>query len=463
MITEWQMKLVLEKAQATGGDFAELFFEDRDELNIKFADQTALGVTSIRIFGAGLHLLAGSQRIYVYSNNTSFEALMALAAKAAGLLGLQPPEAPAAAASFHQIPATNPNAAAILPSTVDHTAKLRLLEETDRAARGTGISLARLVADYFDTDQRIVVANSEGLLNGERRVTSRIRLQVTLSDGARSFFTWEDFTRPKGFEAFSNGSSYVEFAQDAVRRAQVMMNAGSVSPCTVPVVLDAGSCGTLWHECCGHTLEASAIASRQSSFVDKIGEKIATEKVTLVDDGTLSGLYGSSGIDDEGHPRQCNTLIENGVLQSYLCDRFHGRLIGMASNGCGRRQNYTFAPTSRMSNTFLAAGSDDDDEMIRSLPEGLFVRRIGGGTGGLQFSLEVKEGFWIKNGQIDRPVKGLMLTGNGIDVMNKIDRVGKTLVHEDNGGFCGADSGLIPTTSSQPRVRISQMTIGGEG
>lgn len=158
---------------------------------------------------------------------------------------------------------------------------------------------------------------------------------------------------------------------------------------------------------------------------------------------------------------QRNILIENGVLKSYMCDRYYGKLLGMESTGSGRRQNYTYAPVSRMTNTCLAEGSDDEDEIVRSVDNGLYVESIGGGFGGMQFSLEVKEGFWIKNGQIDRDhqVKNIMLTGNGIDVIKRIDRVGKKMKYE-KGGFCGASSGLIPTTTPQPMVRISHMAIG---
>jgi len=463
MINEKEMRLVLERALASGGDFAELFFEDRNETNIKYTGGAVQGINSIYLYGAGLYLLSGSQYVYVYSNNTSFASLMKLADKAAELIEIQIKAAVQIPGALSYKPAVNPNSVLIYPSTVENHSKIKLLEEVDKAARGTGIRVPRLAADYFETDQNVVIANSEGLLTGERRVTSRVRLQVTVEDGGSSFFNWEDYTRPQGFEAFREQNALAEFARDMVLRTRETMNAGTVPSCTVPVVLEAGSCGTLWHESCGHSLEASAIAARSSAFVDKLGQKVASDKVTLLDDGTIPGLYGSSAIDDEGHPRQSNILIENGILKQYMCDRYHGRLIGMNSNGCGRRQNYTYAPTSRMSNTFLAAGDDDDDEMIRSIPEGLYVRRIGGGTGGMQFSLEVKEGFWIKNGQIDRQVSGLMLTGSGIDVIKKIDRVGRTLVHEKNGGFCGAASGLIPTTTSQPRVRISEMAIGGEG
>jgi TldD protein len=340
---------------------------------------------------------------------------------------------------------------------------MRLLEEAGKAARSCGVNVPRLAADWFDTDQIVTIANTEGLLTGERRVTSRIRLQITVEAGGKSHFNWEDFTRPTGFESFHDMGEIAEFAKGAVTSTRNALLADTARPCVAPVVLEAGSCGTLWHECCGHTLEASAIAAGASAFVGKLGMKVASGKVTLVDDGTIPGLYGTSAIDDEGRLRQRNVLIENGILKSYLCDRYHGRLIGQESNSCGRRQNYAYAPTSRMSNTFLMAGTDDDDEMVRSVPYGLYVKRIGGGSGGMQFSLEVKEGYIIKNGQIDRQVSGLMLTGNGIDAMGRIDRVGSNLVHEKNGGFCGAASGLVPTTTSQPRVRISEMAIGGEG
>ena len=294
----------------------------------------------------------------------------------------------------------------------------------------------------------------------DRRVTTRLRLQAAVSDGKTSFFNWEDLTRPQGFEAYRNEADHIGFAEDMVRRTRAMMDGRSVPACTVPVVLEAGGCGTLWHESCGHSLEAAAIAAGSSAFIGKLGQKVASDRVTLVDDGTMPGLYGSSAVDDEGHPRQRNVLIENGILKNYMCDRLHGRMLNLPSNGCGRRQNYTYAPTSRMSNTYLAAGRDDNEEMITSVSEGLYVKSIGGGTGGMQFSLEVKEGWWIENGRLTYPVKGLMLTGNGLEVIGRIDRVGTALEY-DNGGFCGAASGLIPTTTFQPRVRIAEMSIGG--
>lgn len=461
MISKQQAVLILEQSLSSGAEFAELFFENTHELNIHYADQKVQGVTDIQICGAGLHVINGEKSVYVHTNDTSFSSLMRQADRAAELIG-QNGEKPGASLILHDRPVLNPNTVLIHPSTVSHQDKIRLLVAADKSARGTGISLSDLTIDYYDTDQEVRIANSEGLFTGEERVRVRMRIQVTLSDNGRPFYNWEELARPKGFEAFRTEGVVESFARHAVCQTRRMMLAVPAPPRTVPVVLEAGSCGTLWHESCGHALEASSVFSRRSAFTDQIGSLVASEKVTLLDDGSIPGLYGSSAIDDEGVLRRKNVLIENGFLRQYLCDRYHGRLIGFDTNGCGRRQNYTYAPTSRMSNTYLAPGQDDEDEMISSIPEGLYVRRIGGGTGGTQFSLEVKEGWWIKNGKLDYPVKGLTLTGNALSVIKKIDKVGSHLVFEDSGSFCGAESGLIPVTSSQPRVRITEMTLGGE-
>lgn len=460
MIGEQEARKVLETALKGGAEFAELFFEDREESNIKCIREEIQGAKTMRIYGAGLYMISGVSSIYVYSNDCSFRGLMGLAQRAAELMAVKEKKQAAVPERFQGPMRENPNPVAEFPSAVEGRRKIRVLKETAKAALSAGPEILSLNTDYFDTDQRIWVINSEGLSARDRRVTTRLRLQTVVSDGIRSFSNWEDYTHPTGFEAYRDEQAYTAFARDTILRSRNMMDGASVAPCRVPVVLEAGSCGTLWHESCGHSLEACAIAAKSSAFAGKLGQQVASKKVTLIDDGSMPGLYGSSVIDDEGHLRQKNVLIEQGILKTYLCDRLHGAMIGLPSNGCGRRQNYTYAPTSRMSNTYLAAGEDDEEEMIRSVPEGLYVRSIGGGTGGMQFSLEVKEGWWIKNGELAYPVKGLMLTGNGLDVIKKIDRVGKKLEY-DGGGFCGAGSGLIPTTTFQPRVRIAEMAIGG--
>jgi TldD protein len=452
---------VLQTALSGGGDFAELFFENKDELNIKCSQQVLKGITTVHIFGAGIYLLSGTQSIYVYTNNLSFSGLMDAAQKASELLHTdkQPVHNQIV---FSMQTVKNPNTVIQYPRTIPHQEKVRVIRETDAAARSAGHSIRQLNVDYFDTDQRILVVNSEGLYAEDRRVTSRLRLQATVEDGTNSHYEWGDFPRPYGFEAFRVKDDYISFAKEFINDIADNMNAVSAPSCVVPVVFEAGSCGTLWHEACGHPLESGAIATNNSDFVGKLGQKVASSKVTVIDDGSIPGLYGTAGIDDEGHPTQKNVLIENGILKGYLCDRLGGRKLNMPSTGSGRRQGYMFAPAARMTNTYLAAGTDDDDEMISSIDEGLFVKRIGGGNSGREFSVSVAEGYWIKDGKLAHRVKGLTLNARGIDLIKRVDRVGKN-IETEGGGFCGSVSGLVTTTSFQPRMRVSSMTVGGEG
>ncbi|HEY8420329.1 MAG TPA: TldD/PmbA family protein [Thermoclostridium sp.] len=461
MITVGEMEKVLQTALSGGGDFAELFFEDKDELNIKCSQQILKGITSVHIFGAGIYVLSGTRSVYVYTNNLSFNGLMDAAKRAAELLNVCGKQEKQRIV-FSMQPVKNPNSVVQYPGTVPHSEKIKVIRETDLAARSTGVSIRQLNVDYFDTDQRVLIVNSEGLYTEDRRVTSRIRIQATVENRNNSHYEWTDFPRPYGFEAFKVKDDYISFAQDFIRDIADSMNAVSAPSCVVPVVLEAGSCGVIWHEACGHPLEATAIAANNSDFAGKLGQQVASPKVTVIDDGSVPGLYGSAGIDDEGHPTQKNVLIENGVLKGYLCDRLGGRKLNMPSTGSGRRQGYMYPPAARMSNTYLAPGTDDEDEMISSIDEGLFVKRLGGGNSGREFSVSVSEGYWIKNGKIDHRVKGLMLNARGIDLIKLVDRVGSRIKTE-GGGFCGSVSGLVTTTSFQPRIRISSMTVGGEG
>ncbi len=455
-MTQQEMERILESAVCGGAEFAELFLEDREETHIGCRDGVLQGMKSLRIYGAGLALIAQGRRVYLHTNRVDEESLIRLAGRGNEMLKAEKKKRRPISCIRQE--RHNPNAVVMVPSEIAGHKKTEVLIRADGALRGAGVGLSYRNLTYFDTDQRVTVANSEGLLASDRRVTSRIRFQYTIQEGELCRGAWQDYTRPAGFEAFASGE-YEDVIREGVQAAKRAMHGKSVKPCTVPVVLAAGGCGTLWHESCGHSLEANAIAGGGSAFAGKLGELVANPKVTLIDDATLPGYYGSNGMDDEGHRTQRNVLIENGVLKGYLCDRYYGSLIGMESCGCGRRQNYTYAPAARMSNTFLAPGTDREEDIIASVEEGLFVKSIGGGTGGAQFTLNVSEGYWIEKGKITVPVSGVMLTGSGIDVIKRVDMVGDRLEGE-GGSFCGAGSGLVPTTAFQPMVRISQMSIG---
>ena len=228
------------------------------------------------------------------------------------------------------------------------------------------------------------------------------------------------------------------------------------------VAIDNGFGGVIFHEACGHSLEATAVAFGKSEFCGKLGQKIASDKVTAIDDGTMPNEWGSSNVDDEGTPTTRLVLIENGVLKNYMVDRLNGRRMGMAPTGSGRRQDYTFAPTSRMRNTYIAPGDDEDDEIISSCGDGLYAKSMGGGsvnpvTG--EFNFAVEEGYLIRDGKIDRPVRGATLIGRGADILPRIDRVGRDMKMAQ--GMCGSLSGSVPTNVGQPMIRVTDITVGG--
>ena len=248
----------------------------------------------------------------------------------------------------------------------------------------------------------------------------------------------------------------------AAKQAVTMAGAGYCPAGVMPVAIDNGFGGVIFHEACGHSLEASSVAYGRSQFAGKLGEKIANEKVTAIDDGTIPNAWGSINIDDEGTPARKNVLIENGVLKSYMVDKFNGRRMGMESTGNARRQSYAYTPTSRMTNTYIAPGDDRNEDIIASMEYGLYAKEMGGGsvnpvTG--EFNFAVNEGYIVRNGKICEPVRGASLVGKGSEIIKNIDMVGTDL---DMGqGMCGSSSGSVPTNVGQALIRVSSITVGG--
>lgn len=459
MLKKNEIEAVLEKALSRNGDFAELFFERTDELQISMDTGYVQGVKNVCICGAGLHLLDGVKSVYVYTNDISFRGLMTMAEKASELIGtgrqqiLQRPKI--------NLQGTLENT--MMPVNVSNNqvkTGIKLMQEADSAVRNGRIKVQSMQITYFGTVQKVQIANSEGLFTGEERKFTRIRYIPVVGDGIRNQTRFADIYRPCGMDAFVTADEHIGFGLELVKDIDTMKNARTIKPCSVPVILEAGTGATFFHECVGHMLEAGSIANgKHVLYGDKLGKSIASPKVTLVDDATIPGALATSVIDDEGAPRRRNVLIENGILKNYLADRLGARMLGIEPNGCGRRQNYTFKPGSRMSNTWLMTGNDDEEEMVRDIDRGLYIKTVGGGQEGDPFSIEVQEAFWIEKGEITYPVKGVMITGNGIELMKKVDRVGRIMGKED-GAFCGMDSGLIPTTTNQPRIRLSEVNLG---
>lgn len=458
MISQALARAVLTEALGTGGDFSELFLEDTESGTIEMLDSGVENAVYARRSGAGVRVFSGLASAYAHTADLSEKALLATArAAAAALSGAKS----AAAAVFSPTP---DGAAPRIPfSSIDNAARIRLLRDGSAAAKAYSPEVTKVSAVYKDIDRRILVANSEGVFAGDRQCRTRIAFEAVASDGKSSQTGFNGPGRGMGFEAYELIDA-AEAGREAARVAVTMLHAPECPAGVMPVVLSGGFGGVIFHEACGHSLEATAVAKGNSEFSGKMGERIANERVTAVDDATIPGAWGSYRMDDEGNPGRRTVLIEKGILRSYLVDRFGARRMGVPPTGCARRQDYGFAPTSRMSNTFIQAGEDDEDEMLRTMGDGLYARTMGGGsvnpiTG--EFNFSVAEGYWVKNGALHTPVRGAALIGKGGEILLNIDRVGSRMWLAE--GMCGSQSGSVPVTVGQPQLRVSRITVGGKG
>jgi TldD protein len=308
-----------------------------------------------------------------------------------------------------------------------------------------------------------MIANSEGLYAEDSRVRTRISIEAIARKGD---IMQTGTMRPgasKGFEFVKNLDIEAN-AKDASRIAVTMLHAEECPSGQFPVIIENAFGGVIFHEACGHGLEATSVAKGNSVFSGRLGEKVASDVVTAIDDGTLENEWGTLNVDDEGTKTQRNVLIENGVLKGYMIDKLNGRRMGMKSTGSARRESYKYAPTSRMTNTFIDKGTSKLEDMISSMDEGLYCRYLGGGsvnpaTGDYNFA--VTEGYLVKNGKIEKPVRGATLIGNGAETLYNVEMVGDNLAHGQ--GMCGSISGSIPANVGQPAIKVKKMTVGGRG
>ena len=349
-----------------------------------------------------------------------------------------------------------------LPGDVPGQKRANLVHRAYDAARAGGESVSQVRVNLGDVDQEVYIVNSEGLMVGDRRVYTRMGISVVASDGKENQTGFVGPGAMMGYELFETRVDVERAAREAARTACVMLSADQCPAGVMPVVIDGGFGGVIFHEACGHSLEATAVARGNSEFCGKMGKQVASPIVTAIDDGTIANEWGSLNIDDEGTPTTRLVLIEKGILKNYMIDKLNGRRMNMPVTGSARRQSYSFAPTSRMRNTFIAPGEHDEDEIIRTMGDGLYARQMGGGsvnpaTG--EFNFAVTEGYLVKDGKIDRPVRGATLIGKGSEVLMRIDRVGKKMWMAQ--GVCGSVSGSVNTNVGQPMIRVTQMTVGG--
>ena len=424
---------VLQEALKHGADFSELFLEDTESNTVVMVDGKVENAGYTRLRGAGVRVLKGTRSAYAYTADTSPESLMATArAAAAALSGT--PDGKTASFSMEQfaLPAKQPF------SGVENSARAKLLREATKAARDVSMEITQVRSNYLDVTQRVLICNSEGVFVRDERPRTRVGVMAVAMKDGEAQTGFEGPGCGTGFEAYAERIDVIAAARDAANTAVTMLHAPECPAGRIPAVIDGGFGGVIFHEACGHSLEATSVARGNSVFSGKIGEKIAADCVSAVDDGTLAGEWGTLSVDDEGTPTRRNLLIENGILRGYLIDRLGGRIMGMPVTGSSRRQNYMLAPTSRMTNTFICPGTDDEEEMIRQMDRGLYAKRMGGGsvnpvTG--EFNFAVSEGYFVRDGRIHCPVRGATLIGKGSEILKKIDRVGRRMWMGQ--GMCG--------------------------
>jgi TldD protein len=417
-------------------------------------------VTSGRDRGAGIRVIKGDTTGFAHTADLS-EAGLRSAAEAAATAASQGTGGANTVALTRQ-PEHRVSPVERYADEVSKTGRVSLLQRVDDAARASGAAIVQVSAGYADSRKRIMIANTQGLLAADEQVRQTVRISVVANGDAGMQTGFQSTGHTFGFEMFDT-VDVEELARDASRQALVKLGARPAPSGTMPVVIKRGSGGVLFHEACGHGLEADAIAKGSSVYRGKQGELVASPLVTLVDDGTMSGEWGAIGIDDEGHPSQYNVLIQDGVLTDYMWDYLRARNEGRKQSGNGRRQSYMHLPMVRMTNTYVLNGTEEPDDIVRGTDHGVYVAKLGGGsvnpaTGDFVFGMT--EAYLIENGEITEPLREGNLLGNGPQVLLDIDLLGNDFAM-GNPGTCGKDGQGVPVGDGQPTLRVKALTIGG--
>ena len=468
MIENLPWSEILKEALREGGEFADLFFERSHSVVIICEEDRIEKVISGLDVGVGLRILFGRKTFYGFTTEISKESLSHLAkrisrsAKEGGgerENGFpRPPRAPLApvpiSKSLYQIHKH--------PERLSMEERVSVVKRANEAARRLDPHVQQVKVLYRDVNQKLTISNSEGILIEGERVGTVFSVQVVSAKGDVVQTGYEPAGGTVGFELFGLHPPE-EVAEVAARRSLLMLSARKAPMGRMAVVLSSEAGGTMIHEAIGHGLEADLAQQGLSVYSKKIGEKVASSLITVVDDPTLPQRRGSYAFDDEGVPSRRTILVEQGILRGYLYDRLSALEDGVESSGNGRRESYQHKPIPRMSNTMILPGKMRPEEIVRSVEKGLFVKKMGGGqvnTVNGDFIFEVNEGYLIEKGSVGEPVRGAVLIGNGPQVLKDIDMVGSDLGFGI--GTCGKDGQGVPVADAQPTLRIPELVVGGQ-
>lgn len=451
---------VIAYAISLGADFCELFIEKTSLQSIVYNSKKIKDINSGIDSGIGVRLIYGHMALYAYSNSTKKSDLMDMVKKLATQFTHKPNPLAPMHFNFNKLQYNEvksiPNTDALLPE------KIEALKKLDMMTRQESPLISQVSINFLQKEQTVEIFNSEGLHATETRPYIRLYSEAVATDGTEQASGSITPGRRGGFN-FMETLDYKQMAATTAKQALTVLRAKPCPAGMMPVVIENGFGGVIFHEACGHLLETTSVERKSSILWDKKGELIAHPSVSAVDDGTNENLWGSLSIDDEGMPTQKTQLIKNGILENFISDKLGFMKTGHQRTGSGRRQNYRFAPASRMRNTYIDVGTSTLDDMLQSMGDGLYCAAMGGGSvnpGTGEFNFSVNEGYLVKNGKIEHAIKGATLIGKGADILHKISMVGNNL--ECAAGMCGSVSGSIPTTVGQPALKVDDILVGGQ-
>ena len=460
MVSKELATKVLNECLATGADFAEIFYEVKKTNVLTMISKMIKNSDTSVITGVGIRILKDLQEVYGYTNEVDEESLMGLASRLASSYNDSP-----LGIEFELKDVETPKMSTITRYSKDipNSEKVKYLAQISESAYAHSEKIIQVMANMTDETQEVTIFNTKGVCRSDVRNHQRISAQAVAKDGDVMESYGEQYGGNFGVEYFDK-YDWVAFGELIAKGAIKQLSAVDIPGGVYDVVIHNAFGGVIFHEACGHSLEATSVAKNLSVFSGKLGTQIASSCVTAIDDGTIVDEWGSAGMDDEGNDTKKNVLIKDGILVSYMIDSRNSRRMNMEATGSGRRESYKFSPTSRMTNTYIDNGDSTVEEIIAATEYGIFAKKMGGGsvnpaTG--EFNFSVSEGYLIENGKVTKPIKGATLIGSGQDTLLKIDMVANN--RSFGYGMCGSQSGSIPACVGQPTIRVRNMTVGGKG
>jgi TldD protein len=461
-ITRRDLERYLAEALSQGGDYADLYFEYLQTSSISIDESMVKSAAQGVSMGVGVRVISGERTGYAYSDDLSPEKILKAAGVAAHIAA-----GPAKVDKFALNEGARHNLYPVLtaPTETAFADRVELVKRADRAARGYDPRVFQVQAAYADNLRQVMVATSDGTLSLDRQPLARLSVSaLARQNGGPPQRGHAGGGGRVDLDYFLREHTPEQFAAEAAREAIAMLDAVEAPAGEMTVVLGPGWPGILLHEAVGHGLEADFNRKGVSAFSGRIGQKVASELCTVVDDGTIGSRRGSLNVDDEGRPTRRNVLIENGVLRGYLQDKLSSTLLKTESTGSGRRESYAHIPMPRMTNTFMLAGESEPEDIIRSVPKGLYCANFGGGqvdiTSG-NFVFSASESYLIEDGKLTRPVRNATLIGNGPEALKYVSMVGNDLRLDQGIGTCGKEGQSVPVGVGIPTIKIDRMTVGG--